>query len=62
MPVIIERLLYNLSLASQYIIDKFKNKKMYNNTYGVIIDLPNIKKLKYLFIIAFIIFIMYNKI
>tara|TARA_B110000967_G_C18755282_1_gene494992 strand:- start:171 stop:1010 length:840 start_codon:yes stop_codon:yes gene_type:complete len=60
MPVIIERLLYNLSLASQYIIDKFKNKKMYNNTYGVIIDLPNIKKLEYLFIIAFIIFLMYN--
>lgn len=60
MPIIIERLLYNLSLASQYVINRFKNEKIYDNTYGIIYDLPNIKKLTYLFISAFIIFIMYN--
>ena len=60
MPVIIERLLYNLSLASQYLINELKNNKNYNNVFGVIVDLPNIKKLNYIFIIGFIIFIMYN--
>ena len=60
MPIIIRRLLYNLSLASNLIINKLKNNKDSNNGfYNLLTKLPNYKILRYIFIISFIIFAMH---
>ena len=60
MPIIIRRLLYNLSLASNLIINKLKNNSDLNNSIiNVLLKLPNYKILRYVFISSFIIFIMY---
>ena len=60
MPIIIRRLLYNLSLASNLIINKLKNNSDLNNSIiNVLLKLPNYKILRYVFISSFIIFIMH---
>lgn len=60
MPIIIRRLLYNLSLASNLIINKLKNNSNLNNSIiNILLKLPNYKILRYVFISSFIIFIMH---
>ena len=60
MPIIIQKLLYNLSLASKLIINKLKdNNDVYSSTYEILSKLPNYKKLRYIFITCFIIYVMH---
>jgi hypothetical protein len=60
MPIIIRRLLYNLSLACNLIINQFKIKKESNNgIFNLLRKLPNYKILRYIFISSFIIFAMH---